>query len=260
MNVVSIVRSTTRWVELQTKLFRKFCGVDVIYVNHGPNHDAMQQDFDRLGVVAHRVNKFDELNIKPSRAGKFVGVNPSQSHSLALKWVARKYLQECDDDLMIIDMDIFPIKPVNLPELLECVHVAGQIVMPTPSHWHFWPGLLLISRTAPKRHEIKFDSCRILNHTDAPESERWVWLDSGGEMIFWLADARPAIRTFTERPFLTSDLPSRLEGRYDDRYVFEIKNESFFHLHGATNWMGLPADLHAARENLAEQYLNAVLS
>lgn len=258
MNVVSIVRSTTRWVELQTKLFRKFCGVNVIYVNHGPNHDAMQQDFDRLGVVSHKMNLPERKMWLKGPKGMYIGHSPSESHSVALKWVAMRYLRECDDDLMIVDMDIFPIKPVDLCGLLQGVHIAGQAVTPTPRHWHFWPGLLLISRDAPKRHEIKFDACRILNHVDAPESERWLWLDSGGETILWLADAKPNVRLLSERQFHTNDLPHELQSQYDERYLFEMKEESFFHIRAATNWLGLPAELHDARENLAEAYLRGL--
>lgn len=246
MNVVSIVRSTTRWVELQTKLFRKFCGVDVIYVNHGPNHDAMQRDFDQLGVPAHRIPEFADNN-------------PSMSHSFALEWVAREYLRNRDDDLCIVDMDIFPTRPTSLASFLDGYHAAGQVVMPTPRHWHLWPGLLLISRDAPKRKEIKLGACRLLNHHDAPESERWVWLDSGGESLLWIADTQPNLNILEGRSFCDSDLPPELAGNYDDRYVFEVKNESFFHLHGATNWMGLPAELHEARERLAERYLNGLV-
>lgn len=246
MNVVSIVRSTTRWVELQTKLFRKFCGVDVIYVNHGPNHDAMQEDFDRLGVPAHRIPEFADNN-------------PSMSHSFALEWVAREYLRNRDDDLCILDMDIFPTRPTSLQSFLDGYHAAGQVVMPTQRHWHLWPGLLFIGRDAPKRKEIKLGACRLLNDINAPIDDRWVWLDSGGELLLWIADANPKLNIIPGRPFRDSDLPPSLAGNYDERYVFEMKGDSFFHLHGATNWFGFQPELHSSREQLAERYLHGLV-
>lgn len=234
MNVVTVVRSTTRWVEWQVRLFRKFCGVDVFFVNNGPDHAAIQRELDRLGVASHQ--------IEPNTEG-----NPSISHSIALEWVSRHFLRECDAPLLTVDFDLFPTKPIDLMGVLKGCHAAGQMVC-SEQYYHFWPGLMFIGADAPDRAHI---GLRAVIVSRDPELR----MDSGGETYFWIQQRKPAIRWLINRPMQESDLPEPLRCRYDSQHLFEIKHEAFFHIRGATNWFGLNPELANAREQLAEDYL-----
>lgn len=234
MNVVSVVYSTTRWVEWQLRLFRKFCGVDVQFINNGPNFDAMQADLDRLGVKSYRMEPHYDFN-------------PSISHSVALSWVARRFLRESEEPLVLLDMDIFPMRPVDLTWPLRGAHAAGQIIC-SDRYYHLWPGLLFVGADAPDRTHI---GLRAVVVSRDPE----IRMDSGGETWFWIQNRNPTIRYLSCRPMVESDLPELLRARYDTGHLFEVKANDFFHIRAATNWLGLQSDLADERNRLAEDYL-----
>ena len=232
MNVVSVIRSTTRWVKWQRRLFRKFCGVDVFFVNNGPNYNAMQRDLDYLGVTSHKMDESDEFN-------------PSLSHSAALTWIGRRFLRDSPEPLVVLDMDIFPMMPTDIAAPLCGVHAAGQMVC-SDQYYHLWPGLLFIGADAPDRAHIGLRTV-VMSET--------VRLDSGGELWFWIQNRNPTIRYLTERPLAAEDLPDSLRSRYDKRHLFEVKANDFFHIRGITNWFGLPTALADERTDLAEDFL-----
>jgi len=239
MNVVSVIRSTTRWVEWQSALFRKFCGVDVFFVNNGPESHKMSVDLKRLGVAHH--------TMEPNNEG-----NPSISHSVALSWIARRFLRESTEPLLILDMDIFPMRPVDLSAALNGCHAAGQMIC-SDQYYHLWPGLLFIGADAPDREHI---GLRAVVMAYSPVEIR---LDSGGETWFWIQNRNPVIRWLGCRDMVAADLPEPLRPRYDERHLFEVKGDHFFHIRGATNWFGIDAELSEQRFRLAEDYLRTLL-
>lgn len=231
VNLVSIVHTTARWMALQQRLFRRFCGVDVIFVDNQLQNPDILAEANRLGARCIQVPEHGQSN-------------PSLSHSAALAVVAHQFLFSSPDPLCIVDMDLMPIRPVDLAAKIDGYHAYGERQGPNDCQY-LWPGLLMFSADAPARDEIRLEACEI-------DGE---WRDSGGALAHWTRKHRPTIREICSRPLVADDLPEHLRGQYDDEYRFEFKDEDFFHLRFGTNWYHWSDSLQDARTDLANKYL-----
>lgn len=178
------------FVELQYRLFDKLLEDDYEYIiisdaNTPERQEAMNRKCLELGITCIQVpQEIHDIPYLPRGPGE-KNHNPNSRHCNAVQWSWDNYFSKHEGPVMLIDSDMFPIRPFSVKKMLGDNHFAGI-------HWgtndidtgkpysYLWLALILFNNEIlPERNTICFN-CGKLPNTNAI-------CDSGGWTHFYLA-------------------------------------------------------------------------
>lgn len=177
------------FIELQHKLFAKFLQDEYEFlVINDANTPQMQEDIKktchRLHIPCHQVPQsiHDEPYLLRGPDDNYN--NPNVRHCNSVQWAWNNFFSYHDGPVMIIDSDMFLIRPFSIEKTLKDVHFAGIFWGTTDMqtgepYSYLWLALILLNNPfLPEKDTICFN-CGLLPNTQAI-------CDSGGWTYFYL--------------------------------------------------------------------------
>jgi hypothetical protein len=204
-----ITYQTGRFIRLQVSLIRRFCRdqkIAIVVCDNSRCDDASNQ-------IKSTANK-KSIYFTRLLAEK---ADPSISHGLACSEVLQKFHMDCDY-LVLLDHDIFPIKPFFISGLMRRKVLAGRGQIKgigSDRVYYIWPGFMVIDCNLVDLDKMKFN----------PGEINGVRVDTGGEIA-------PYIHTLNEKAVLLPWMEMNCEGFSYDL----IWNERFLHIVNGSNW------------------------
>jgi hypothetical protein len=234
MAIFSIVARRADLIAYQQRSFAQ-CVPDheFVVVNNGPNYEQICQECHLRGVPCHNV---------PSRGEK----DFSRHHAMALNYAWCELAEPVGGNLLMCDMDVFPLAPIDIDRVLGGAQLAG-VRQDRGTAVYLWPGLLLVSKDLPDRSTLSFD----------PGTYCGTACDTGGAMHEFLTrHENVRVKFLTERPVVADDLPSDLRSGVDCDLLWHLVDERFLHLVAGSNWLQLPSYLADKRIRFAKEWLD----
>ena len=156
------------FIELQYKLFEKFLEDDyefwVISDANTPERCAnVQKMCERLNIPCYQVPQ--EIHDRPylPRSPGDNYHNPNVRHCNAVQWAWNHFFSPYEGPVMLIDSDMFLIRPFSVEKILENKHLAGvywgteDLVTGEPKSY-LWLALLLFNNPhLPERETLCFN-------------------------------------------------------------------------------------------------------
>jgi hypothetical protein len=184
------------FIELQHRLFERFLEDDYEFcivsdADTVERRSAIRETCDRLGIRCHQVPQ--EIHDRPylHRSPGDNYNNPNVRHCNSVQWAWDSFLSHHDGPVMVIDSDMFLIRPFSIERTLEHRHLAGvywgtQDTVTGEGKSYLWLALILFNNPRlPERETICFN-CGVLPHTSAI-------CDSGGWTNLYLDEHREVL-------------------------------------------------------------------
>jgi hypothetical protein len=187
------------FIELQHNLFRKFLQDDYEFVvvsdaNSNKMKMKIQTKCDELGIRCISVPQ--EIHQQPylPRAALEEYTRANSRHCNAAQWAWDNYFSKHEGPVMIIDSDMFLIRPFSIEKTLGNHHLAGVMwktndMITGQEYSYLWLALILFNNPIlPERDTILFN-CGWLGRPNTKVS-----MDSGGWTYFYLEKYRDLLR------------------------------------------------------------------
>jgi hypothetical protein len=193
---------------------------------------------------------------------------PSQRTSDSIQYSLEKIGFNHNGIVMIIDSDMFLIKPLNIKEFMRGIDLYGCIQYRPHDVVYLWNGLVFMKmKTLPNKRTMNFDCGRVNGEP----------VDSGGQLHHYLQE-NPSLRlkyyTNTHLNDLPRDLDTLKKLDYDqalaefimqtdvhDPYSMELHAENYFlHYRAGGNWTNQPESYHQRRTLILENFLRKILN
>ncbi len=179
------------FVELQCKLFAKFLEDDYEFhvvsdAQTVSTRNAIEFKCKELGINCINVPQaIHDLPYLPRYKGEGCNKNsPNVRHCTAAQWAWNTYFSRHEGPVLIIDSDMFLIRPLSIEKLLENKHFAGVLwgtedqITKEPFSY-LWLALIFFNnQILPDRSSISFNCGKI------PETN--IICDSGGQTGLYL--------------------------------------------------------------------------
>lgn len=175
------------FIELQHRLFEKFLEDDYEFcvVSDANTPEMRTKIMDKcLELGVHCINVPQSIHNQPylpRQPGDNYN-NPNVRHCNTAQWAWDNYFSNHDGPVMIIDSDMFLIRPFSIEKTLENKHLAGilwgtnDIVTGEP-HSYLWLALILFNNPIlPERHSIRFNCGKLPNTNAICDSGGWTSL------------------------------------------------------------------------------------
>lgn len=166
------------FIELQHRLFEKFLEdeYEFLVVNDANtiiNRTAIEEKCNALGIECLNVpQRIHNLPYLPRNPNDPCNKNsPNVRHCTAAQWAWDTYFSHREDPVMIIDSDMFLIRPFSIAKHLEGTHLSGvswgtndQIT--NEPYSYLWLALIMFNNSLlPDRYSISFN-CGIIPDTN----------------------------------------------------------------------------------------------
>ncbi len=175
------------FIELQHRLFEKFLEDDYeFWVISDANTPKMKKEIQKkcseLGIKC--INVPQKIHSKPylPRSPGDNYNNPNVRHCNSVQWAWDNYFSHHEGPVMVIDSDMFLIRPFSIEKTLENTHLAGVLwgtsdqVTQKP-YYYLWLALILFNNTLlPERHSICFNCGWLPNSKTVCDSGGWTGL------------------------------------------------------------------------------------
>lgn len=168
-------------------------------------------------------------NVSYWRLPRFLYEDPSRSHGYALNWIYRYIISKRKNNFMLLDHDIFPVKPVDLNAYAKEYKLAGAVSRRNKL-WYMWPGFSYYNYAFLSSHKVNF----------LPEKVKKTNLDTGGGNYLLVYRhmpensvhevSREAVDFATGRKAV-GDMPVQNVIEYFDE-------EKWLHIVGGSGWFG----------------------
>ena len=175
------------FIELQYRLFDKFLNDDYEYiVVNDANTPATKSSIENkcLELKIACINVPQEIHSKPylpRNPGDNYN-NPNVRHCNSVQWAWDNYFSKHDGPIMVIDSDMFPIRPLSVKNLLGDHHFAGIHWGTTDSvsgkpYDYLWLALILFNNEIlPEKDTIRFNCGKLPNTNAICDSGGWTSL------------------------------------------------------------------------------------
>ncbi len=186
------------FIEIQHKTFQKFIEDDYEFVvfNDASNHNAEQHIknmCDKYDIECIRIPP--EIHNKPYLP-RWPGENyhaPAVRNVNAVMYSLNTRGFDHDDILVMLESDVFLVKPINISQLMQHYDIAGRFITPSKRiGWigeitYLWHGLAFLNlKTMPNKRTITFNCGRVDNTP----------VDAGGQSYYYLRN-NPEIKLFS---------------------------------------------------------------
>ena len=194
-----------------------------------------------------------EINKKPDHS------LPGTSHYSALQWSYNEFMQNNTGLSLILDHDMFPVKPFSVSSELNGAQIAG-IRQEREHVIYLHPSVIILDMDKlPNKHTINFNGQLVDG----------VAVDIGGQLGAYFRD-NPNVKVNymnAHKVDKSSDIiPEDLKINYrcdpnaTDLHPFEIAEEKFLHTMLGSNWCYIDKQKFEARNSLIYSILERYLS
>lgn len=259
------------FIELQFKLFQKFCKDDWKMVVFNDTKDfpdpsnfedlslkqKIKEVCDKLGIEHHFIPNENHLQI----------TSPSIRHCLTANYIFHNFQKNNSNSILIFDSDMFPIKEFSVQNYQE-YDLAGVLQNRETTDFgkisYLWPNLVFFTPSKLKGLD-DWDWSVIVSKNGLVEA------DTGGKTFNYLrknSDLKLKIihhlssenwckedckfeLSETTWSFLNSDIRNK-----NGKYYSEIYDDWILHLRASSNWEGLSRSTHLLRNKLLKKYLS----
>lgn len=160
--------NTPKLVELQIKLFKKFC--------HGNFKQIIcdnSTDKSAVNEIQNICKKYDVTYIRV--LDKNIPYGFSNSHELALNWIWKNVVKSRKQDFAFLDHDLFPVKDINVKECLGNSPVWGWYYG-NAKIWYSWAGFAFFNWNYVKNLPLNFHRYKLFGFISLKGK---YWVDTG---------------------------------------------------------------------------------
>ncbi|MCC8146949.1 MAG: hypothetical protein LIO93_11065 [Bacteroidales bacterium] len=214
-----------KFIRWQKLLFQKFVTEEYeYYVVNTADSDSMKESI-RQECESNDVSCIDLPFLNNQGT-------PSARNRIPLQWTWDNHIAKENSTCVIMDSDMFLLKPFNFSEYLGTYDIAG-IIHKRAHIWYPWNGLSIFAGELPEKDTLNFREGKI-------ESVR---VDVSGHLHVYL-QKHPEIKVkpIYDGGFICSKnenihlLPEEIKDKYEDSFLSQIFEQAFFHLRAGSNW------------------------
>lgn len=269
IKVFSICFDRIDFLPLQAKLFKKFLGetIDFYCVDNSLTY----------GSEKYFRTTCDSLGIKHVLVPDKYHGDAGLSHQEACNYVVKQYISTSSDICMIIDCDIFPIKPITFDNDFG---MAG-LEQGYKHIKYFWLGLIIINCNNCKNiGDLDLRGAFIHRENDSvyiPDTrtgftfDRYPLLiaehqpcDGGALSYLYIKNNKPITKNLSidyirHKNNANKYFPEHLVSKYLDSYNFWVVGDGFIHTGRSSNWDNVPNEEFGNKIELIKEWLYSYL-
>ncbi len=238
-------------IKLQFDCLKKFFKEEfefIVFNNSQENHwskDAITETCRQHGIRCERVKDRNDS------CGSY-------SHGNALNYSLKNIiLPEKPDHVLLIDFDMFLLKPFSFVEFMSDSDIRG--VWQSKSHVNYiWPGLMFFKIANLQNINQLSLNC---NPVDG------INVDSGGELFNYLkANPQIVVKHFphschiNSRSHMADFFVNEIVDRYNPEFCYECYDRTWLHLGSGSNWNSKPKELVDSKTILLNEIVNRSLN
>jgi hypothetical protein len=165
-DIVSIAFNNSLTIERQISLIKKYIQGEYNYIIADNSSDkTIRKIIEDLCLK----NGIAYISLPKNYLTTLIG-GGSYSHGASLNWIYYHIIKKRQPRYFgFIDHDLFPVKPVSLPQKLELHPVYGYLTQ-GKNYWYIWPGLCFYQFDFVKNKKMDF----------LPAKVQGTYLDTGG--------------------------------------------------------------------------------
>lgn len=213
MTAVIIVFNTDRFLTEQIRLLQKYVTDKIAVVDNSSDY-----------VIAGKLKELCEQNQVEYLKTFCDESDFSKSHAYACT-IAINFFRDKDEEILLLDHDIFPIKPFEKPS--EEIILAGipqlrkSAIGITDNNGdrylftYLWPGLLYLNTKALVGHEIDVKPCIVME----------TFLDTGGGLYKLIAGQPERVKYYNEQ-----------HQEIGEGDIYSLIENSWMHFQRGSNW------------------------
>lgn len=252
------------FIEIQAQTFKNFLSDDYEFVvfNDAPKEAMCQQINDmcaKLDIPCMRIPQSIHTAPYLPREPHDDFQNPAVRCANVVQYSLDVLGFDHDGIVMIIDADMFLIKPFNIAEYLNDSQLAG--VPQKREHIHYiWNGLVLFNmNTLPDKRSINFNCKKV----------EGVAVDVGGG-VFHYFTAHPQLKfTSIGNEYINQwiELSARQKKHEAVQLLYHMQpnniefllNYTFLHYRSGTNWDMRTSEYHKTKTEILNEFIDAIL-
>ena len=270
--VITHACNRPEFIPIQHKTLKKFLLADYEFVVFNDARDphlrkAISKTCKDLGITHIKIPQ--EIHDRP-----YLYRMPGESYNHACVRCANVVQYSLDtlafnhDDLvLVIDSDLFLVKPFDIREYMRDYDLAGLAQSRDPDVYYIWNGIFILNVPAlPHIQELNFN-CGIVKNS---------FVDVGGYTHYYLEKYASTLRIkymgATRLSHLLTDCSeAELHAQgFNAQTIQFIKkgihnteffeNGTFFHYRGGTNWDGQSQQYHLTKKSILDECLAEILN
>jgi len=278
------------FIELQNKTFKKFLKDDYEFVVFNDARDPklykqIKATCKKLHIKCIKIPQ--EIHTQPYLQrwpGEYYHA-PAVRNCNVVMYSLDNYGFKHDDIVVLLDSDMFLVKPFSIREYMNGYDLAGLLHSKSPDVLYLWIGLVFLNmRTMPNKKTIDFNCGKVDD----------INVDAGGQSYHYLKnnpDARvnninlchltgfacedcnvhhhrTACKHNSEllhdqgfnKQFIQFIQANPPQGYYHDAYMEFLLDRTFLHYRSATNWDGKSTEYHKHKTKILHDFITAIIS
>ncbi len=160
------------FIELQYQLFEKFLEDDYEFLvisdaNTPERRESIKRTCDKIGIQCYQVpQEIHDQPYLPRGPGDNYN-NPNVRHCNSVQWAWNNFFSRHEGPVMVIDSDMFLIRPFSIEKILENKHFAGVFwrtkdIETGEPYSYLWLALILFNNPLlPERETLCFNCGRL---------------------------------------------------------------------------------------------------
>lgn len=283
------------FIELQVKLFQKFLKDDYeFWVISDANNPIMRSKIEntcaRLGVhcenVPQSIHNLPYLYRSPGDNYN----NPNVRHCNSVQWAWNNFFSKHDGPVMVIDSDMFPVRPFSVAEMVKKDQLAGvfwstEDLITKKNFGYLWLALIMFNNaTLPDRGSICFNCGYLPGTQTICDSGGWtgLYLQKYKGIVSVLplsykmgfeffcpyryapdhvqTDKTPdniVIQELTKRGFSEDEILLCLKRPYTIEF---LGDNQFLHYRAGTNYENYSNDILSSKDKILLEFFDRILS
>jgi len=278
------------FILLQNKTLRKFVKEDFEYV---VVNNASQPEIRNVLEQAAKSISIRTIQVFENIDQHAAAAYPGYHHSIAMNQILRDEIKNQNDICVILDGDMFLLKPYSFEEKMKGVQLLGGLLQQKGRYWLTPVAIGMKPFELPDFDSINLIGSHIFNMEphdkskdvsfyprkvgdnyvfDCPactgavscSDENHIRLDTGGEIYTYLRD-HPDVKV--KRMSTTSQIkndsihkfPELTKHGYTEEYHFEIYDGSFLHYCRSSNWDRKNFDFHQRKTRVLVDIAESVM-
>ena len=284
------------FIDLQYRLFKKFLEDDYEYIvisdaNTPATKLAIETKCRALSIQC--INVPQDIHSRPylHRNPGDNYQNPNVRHCNSVQWAWDNYFSKHDGPVMLIDSDMFLIRPMSVKNLLGGQHFAGitwgtQDTVNGKPYGYLWLGLILFNNEIlPEKDSIRFNCGRLPNTNAICDSGGWThyYLTKFKDILkirelsfiqghqfycpyrwapqeaqnFSHIPTETIIANLTQRGFTEHEIQLALKRPYT---IELIGDNSFLHYRAGTNYENYSSTMIAIKDKILLEFFEKILA
>lgn len=227
-----------KYLEYQIRAFKKFM-VDPFefYCIDNSKDPNISQELRQICIN-------NNIKYEPNKSPNHI--TDGISHYSALQWSYNTLMANQNNICVLIDHDMFPIKPISILEILDGASIAGA--PQSRGHVNYLhPSLIILKLNEMTNENTLSFNCSII------EGQK---TDTGGEFHNYFKN-NPNVKVKLLPAFLINDsnnnmnlIPQECHSNYNRNYLFEIVDNKFMHTRLGSNWIDIEKTEFKKRDDL----------